>query len=104
LRRQQDLIAVIKDISKKKLNQKESEALIADYIKHFEYGRHKAQQDLAKKREETTLELATFVVQITTDEQKKYAFERIETWIADINSLIKESSALAAKKSALLNR
>lgn len=104
LRRQQDLIRVMSEITKKKLNQKESEALISDYIKHFEYGRSKEQQEAIKKREEIATGLAVFVVEITKDDQKKYASERIATWVGDINSLIKESSALAAKRSALPNR
>ena len=104
LRRQQELIAIMKDITKKKLTQKESENLITDYIKYFEYGRLKEQQEAAKKREEIAMELASFLTQITNDDQKKYASERVETWVSDINSLIKESSALAAKRSALPSR
>ncbi len=104
LRRQQELIAIMKDITKKKLTQKESENLITDYIKYFEYGRLKEQQEAAKKREEIAIELASFLTQITNDDQKKYASERVETWVSDINSLIKESSALAAKRSALPSR
>jgi hypothetical protein len=104
LRRQQDLILVMSEIAKKKLSQKESEALITDYIKHFEYGRSKEQQDATKKREETAIGLAFFVAEITNDDQKKNASERVENWVSDINSLIKESSVLAAKRSALPSR
>jgi hypothetical protein len=100
LRRQQDLILVMSEIAKKKLSQKESEALTTDYIKHFEYGRSKEQQEATKKREETAIGLAFFVAEITNDDQKKYASERVENWVSDINSLIKESSVLAAKRSA----
>jgi translation elongation factor EF-1beta len=104
LRRQEDLILVMSEIVKKKLNQKESEALITDYIKHFEYGKSKEQLEAIKKREEIALGLASFVVEIANADQKKYASERVENWVSDIRHLIKESSELAAKRSALPNR
>ena len=104
LRRQNDFISLCKEIQQNKLSPKASEALLKDYIKHFESGRTKDQQIFHRKWVELGAETAAFISQLMSPEQQKYAGDRIASWHADVQELIKDSSVLAAKKSALLNR
>lgn len=104
LRRQSDLIQICKEVNQKKLNQKATESLLKDYMKFFEAGRTKDQQVFNKNWMETGAEVTSFITQVMNDEQRQYAFERIGGWLGDIGELIRDSSALAAKRSALLNR
>ena len=62
------------------------------------------QQAFGKKRAALGVQLSSFITQIMNDEQRKYASGRVETWALDVQELIKESSVLAAKRSALPNR
>ena len=104
LRRQNDLIKIVKSIHQNKLNQQQAEELLAVYLKNFEYGTTKEQQAFGKKRAALGVQLSSFITQIMNDEQRKYASGRVETWALDVQELIKESSVLAAKRSALPNR
>ena len=104
LRRQNDLIKIVKSIHQNKLNQQQAEELLAVYLKNFEYGTTKEQQAFGKKRAALGVQLSSFITQIMNDEQRKYAIGRVETWALDVQELIKESSVLAAKRSALPNR
>jgi hypothetical protein len=104
LRRQSDLIKIVKSIQQNKLNQQQAEDLLTTYIKHFEYGTTKEQQEFGKRRNTLGIQLSAFITQIMNDEQRKYASGRVETWALDVQELIKESSVLAAKRSALQNR
>jgi hypothetical protein len=104
LRRQNDLIRIIKSINQNKLNQQQAEELLTVYMKNFEYGTTKEQQDFGKKRAAIGVQLSSFITQIMNDEQRKYASGRVETWALDVQELIKESSVLSARRSALPNR
>lgn len=104
LRRQSDLIKIVKSIQQNKLNQQQAEDLLTTYIKNFEYGITKEQQEFGKRRNALGIQLSAFITQIMNDEQRKYASGRVETWAQDVQELIKESSVLAAKRSALQNR
>ncbi len=104
LRRQNDLIKIVQSINQNKLNQQQAEELLTIYIKNFEYGTSKEQQDFGKKRAALGIQLSAFITQIMNDEQRKYASGRVETWALDVQELIKESAVLAAKRSALPNR
>jgi hypothetical protein len=104
LRRQNDLIKIVKSIHQNKLNQQQAEELLTVYLKNFEYGTTKEQQAFGKKRAALGVQLSSFITQIMNDEQRKYASGRVETWALDVQELIKESSVLAAKRSALPNR
>jgi hypothetical protein len=104
LRRQNDLIKIVKSIHQNKLNQQQAEELLTVYLKNFEYGTTKEQQAFGKKRDALGVQLSSFIIQIMNDEQRKYASGRVETWALDVQELIKESSVLAAKRSALPNR
>ncbi len=104
LRRQSDLIKIVKSIQQNKLNQQQAEDLLTTYIKNFEYGTTKEQQEFGKRRNALGIQLSAFITQIMNDEQRKYASGRVETWALDVQELIKESSVLAAKRSALQNR
>ncbi len=104
LRRQNELVLMAKEIQAKKLNQQQAENLIKNYIKNFEFGQTPEQRTFAQNRADIGIKLAAFVTQVVNDEQRKYAKERVGTWVADVQELIKESSVLAAKRSALLNR
>ncbi len=104
LRRQSDLIKIVKSIQQNKLNQQQAEDLLTTYIKNFEYGTAKEQQEFGKRRNALGIQLSAFITQIMNDEQRKYASGRVETWALDVQELIKESSVLAAKRSALQNR
>jgi len=104
LRRQNDLIKIVKSIHQNKLNQQQAENLLTTYIKNFEYGTTKEQHEFGKKRSSLGVQLSAFITQTMNDEQRKYASSRVETWALDVQELIKESSVLAAKRSALQNR
>lgn len=104
LRRQNDLIKLVKTIQQNKLNQQQAEDLLTTYIKNFEYGTTKEQQEFGKKRSALGIQLSVFITQTMNDEQRKYASGRVETWALDVQELIKESAVLAAKRSALQNR
>jgi hypothetical protein len=104
LRRQNDLILMAKEIQAKRLSQTQAEELIKNYIKNFEYGHTPEQRSFAKNRADIGIKLASFVTQTVNDEQRKYAKGRVDTWVADVQELIRESSVLAAKRSALQNR
>ena len=104
LRRQSDLIEICKEVTQKKLSQKATETLLKDYMKFFEAGKTKEQQAFNRKWMETGAEVTSFITQVMNDEQRQYAYARIGGWLTDVRELIRDSSALAAKKSALLNR
>jgi hypothetical protein len=104
LRRQNDLIKVVRTIQQNKLNQQQAEELLTVYMKNFEYGTTKEQQDFGKKRAAIGVQLSSFITHTMNDEQRKYASGRVETWALDIQELVKESAVLAAKRSALPNR
>lgn len=93
-----------KEIQAKRLSQTQAEELIKNYIKNFEYGHTPEQRSFAKNRADIGIKLASFVTQTVNDEQRKYAKGRVDTWVADVQELIRESSVLAAKRSALQNR
>jgi hypothetical protein len=104
LRRQNDLIKIVKTIHQNKLNQQQAEELLTIYMKNFEYGTTKEQQDFGKKRAAIGVQLSSFITHTMNDEQRKYASGRVETWALDVQELVKESAVLAAKRSALPNR
>jgi hypothetical protein len=104
LRRQNDLIKIVKTIHQNKLNQQQAEELLTIYMKNFEYGTTKEQQDFGKKRAAIGIQLSSFITHTMNDEQRKYASGRVETWALDVQELVKESAVLAAKRSALPNR
>jgi hypothetical protein len=104
LRRQNDLIKIVRTIHQNKLNQQQAEELLTVYMKNFEYGTSKEQQDFGKKRAAIGVQLSSFITHTMNDEQRKYASGRVETWALDIQELVKESAVLAAKRSALPNR
>lgn len=104
LRRQNELIMMAKEVQKKQLSQTQTEEMIKNYIKNFEFGNTPEQRVFAKNRSDTGIKLASFITEIMNDDQRKYAKERVGTWEADVQELIKESSVLAAKRSALQNR
>jgi hypothetical protein len=104
LRRQNDLIKIVKTIHQNKLNQQQAEELLTIYMKNFEYGTTKEQQEFGKKRAAIGIQLSSFITHTMNDEQRKYASGRVETWTLDVQELVKESAVLAAKRSALPNR
>ncbi len=104
LRRQNDLLKVVRTIQQNKLNQQQAEELLTVYMKNFEYGTTKEQQDFGKKRAAIGVQLSSFITHTMNDEQRKYASGRVETWALDVQELVKESAVLAAKRSALPNR
>jgi hypothetical protein len=104
LRRQNDLIKIVRTIHQNKLNQQQAEELLTVYMKNFEYGTSKEQQDFGKKRSAIGVQLSSFITHTMNDEQRKYASGRVETWALDVQELVKESAVLAAKRSALPNR
>jgi hypothetical protein len=104
LRRQNDLIKIVRTIHQNKLNQQQAEELLTVYMKNFEYGTSKEQQDFGKKRAAIGVQLSSFLTHTMNDEQRKYASGRVETWALDVQELVKESAVLAAKRSALPNR
>lgn len=104
LRRQNDLIKIVRTIQQNKLNQQQAEELLMVYMKNFEYGTSKEQQDFGKKRAAIGVELSSFITHTMNDDQRKYASGRVETWASDVQELVKESSVLAARRSAVPNR
>jgi hypothetical protein len=104
LRRQSEFIAICKEVQQLKLSQKATEALLRDYMKHFESGKNKEQQAFHKKWVESGAETASFISSVVDEEQNKHASEKIGGWVADVQELIKDSTVLAAKRSAHLNR
>jgi len=104
LRRQNDLIKIVRTIHQNKLNQQQAEELLMVYMKNFEYGTSKEQQDFGKKRAAIGVQLSSFITHTMNYEQRKYSSGRVETWALDFQELVKESAVLAAKRSALPNR
>ena len=104
LRRQSEFITLCKEVQQQKLSQKATETLLRDYMKYFENGKNKEQQAFHKKWVESGAETASFISSVVNEEQNKYAAEKIGGWIADVQELIKDSTVLAAKRSAHLNR
>jgi hypothetical protein len=104
LRRQNDLIKIVKSINQNKLNPQQAEELLTVYMKNFEYGTTKEQQDFGKKRAAIGVQLSSFITHTMNDDQRKYASGRVETWALDVQELVRESAVLAAKRSALTNR
>ena len=104
LRRQNDLIKIVKSINQNKLNQQQAEELLTVYMKNFEYGTTKEQQDFGKKRAAIGVQLSSFITHTMNDDQRRYASGRVETWALDVQELVRESAVLAAKRSALTNR
>jgi hypothetical protein len=104
IRRQSEFIAICKDVQQQKLSQRATEVLLRDYMKYFETGRSKEQQSFYKKWIESGAETASFISTVVNEGQNKYAAERIGGWLADVEELIKDSTVLAAKRSAHLNR
>ena len=104
LRRQSEFIVICKEVQQLKLSQKATEALLRDYMKNFESGKNKEQQAFHKKWVESGAETASFISAIVNEEQNKHASEKIGGWVADVQELIKDSTVLAAKRSAHLNR
>jgi Family of unknown function (DUF6279) len=104
LRRQSEFMAICKEVQQQKLNQKATESLLRDYMKYFEAGKTKEQQSFHKKWIEAGAETASFISHVVNEEQNKYATERVGGWLADVQELIKDSSVLAAKRSAHLSR
>jgi hypothetical protein len=104
LRRQSEFIALCKEVQQQKLSQQATEALLRDYMKHFESGRNREQQAFHKKWVESGAETASFISSVVNEDQSKHASEKIGGWISDIQELIKDSTVLAAKRSARLNR
>ena len=104
LRRQNDLIKIVKSINQNKLNPQQAEELLTVYMKNFEYGTTKEQQDFGKKRAAIGVQLSSFITHTMNDDQRRYASGRVETWALDVQELVRESAVLAAKRSALTNR
>lgn len=104
LRRQAEFIAICKEVQLKKLDQKTTEALLREYMRNFETGKSKEQQAFHKKWVASGAETASFISSIVNEEQSRYASGKVGGWHADIKELIKDSSVLAAKRSAQLVR
>lgn len=88
LRRQKDLISILRKIITEKPTPEATESLLLKYIQSFEYGYTTEQKEFEMSRLDSSVKLTVAITQIMTEAQRKNAQERVGDWIDDIKVLI----------------
>ena len=88
IRRQKDLIAVLRKIITEKPSIEVTETLLLKYIQTFEYGYTQEQKEFEMARLDSSVKLTVAITQIITESQRKNAQDKVGDWIDDIKVLI----------------
>lgn len=88
IRRQKDLIAVLRKIITEKPSIDVTETLLLKYIQTFEYGYTQEQKEFEMARLDSSVKLTVAITQIMTESQRKNAQDKVGDWIDDIKVLI----------------
>lgn len=88
IRRQKDLIAVLRKIITEKPSIDVTETLLLKYIQTFEYGYTPEQKEFEMARLDSSVKLTVAITQIMTESQRKNAQDKVGDWIDDIKVLI----------------
>ena len=88
IRRQKDLIAVLRKIITEKPSLDATETLLLKYIQTFEYGYTPEQKEFEMARLDSSVKLTVAITQIMTESQRKNAQDKVGDWIDDIKVLI----------------
>ena len=88
IRRQKDLIAVLRKIITEKPSLDVTETLLLKYIQTFEYGYTPEQKEFEMARLDSSVKLTVAITQIMTESQRKNAQDKVSDWIDDIKVLI----------------
>lgn len=88
MRRQQNVLGLVKKVQQEKLGKEAATALLTTLIKdsfeRLEHSEHKAFFD---SYEASTAQMVLTLIKITTPAQKAHAIKRMQGWIDDFNSL-----------------
>lgn len=88
LRRQRDLISVLRKIITEKPTLEATEALLLKYTQSFEYGYTAEQKEFEMARLDASVKLTVAITQIMTEAQRKNAQDKVGDWVEDIKILI----------------
>jgi hypothetical protein len=88
IRRQRDLITLLRKIITEKPTPEVTETLLLKYIQTFEYGYTPEQKEFETNRLDSSLKLTVAITQIMTESQRKNAQDKVGDWIDDIKVLI----------------
>jgi hypothetical protein len=88
LRRQRDMLALLKKISTDKPRPENVEALFANYVKTFELGTTPEQKEVETKRAETLSQMISAITQLMNEQQRKHAQHKVGDWMDDVKTLI----------------
>jgi hypothetical protein len=91
LRRQQELIALLKKVQNEKLGREATMALLKDYVAgvfgQFGDKQHKAFYDASK---DGSARMVTTIINIATPAQKAHAVKKLQRWIEDCHALARQ--------------
>ncbi|PHV20299.1 hypothetical protein CSQ92_23440 [Janthinobacterium sp. BJB446] len=88
MRRQQNVLNLVKKVHQEKLGKEASAALITTLIKDsFERLEHSERKAFFDAYESSTAQMVLTVIKIATPAQKTHAVKRMQGWIDDFNSL-----------------
>lgn len=88
IRRQKDLLILLRKIITEKPSIEVTESMLLKYIQTFEYGYTTEQKEFEMSRLDSSVKLTVAITQLMTDAQRKNAQEKISDWIDDIKVLI----------------
>ncbi|WP_426075099.1 DUF6279 family lipoprotein [Janthinobacterium sp. DSP2-3-3] len=88
MRRQQNVLNLVKKVHQEKLGKEAAAALVTTLIKDsFERLEHSERKAFFDSYEASTAQMVLTVIKITTPAQKAHAIKRMQGWIDDFNSL-----------------
>jgi hypothetical protein len=88
LRRQRDMLALLKKVVAEKTNAESVEVLFSNYVKTFELGTHAEQKEIETKRIETLSQMISEITKVMNDQQRKHAQHKVGDWMEDLKNLI----------------
>lgn len=88
LRRQRDMLSLLKKILTEKPRSEAVEILFANYVKTFELGTTPEQKEVETKRAETLSQMISAITQLMNEQQRKHAQHKVGDWMEDVKALI----------------
>jgi hypothetical protein len=88
LRRQRDMLALLKTVDAEKPNPESVEVLFLNYVKTFELGANAEQKAIETARIETLLHMISEITKLMNDQQRKHAQLKVGDWMEDLRNLI----------------
>lgn len=88
LRRQRDMLTLLKKVVSEKPRPENVEALFSNYVKTFELGTTAEQKEVETKRAETLSHMISAITQLMNEQQRKHAQHKIGDWMEDVKALI----------------